>query len=138
MTRRELMIDYAMRFVGKPYIWSGNGIVGFDCSGLAQECLASVGLDPKGDQTAQMLRVEFVKEATGHPDIGCLVFFGRPEKAVHVAVYIGDGLMIEAGGGGSSCKNPEESEKLGAMVRIRPVKNRVDLLGYADPFLRLA
>lgn len=136
MTRRELMIDYGMRFMGKPYIWGGNGIIGFDCSGFAQECLASVKLDPKGDQTAEGLRTEFAKEKTDHPDLGSLVFFGKG-KAAHVAIYIGDGLMMEAGGGGSSCTTPQEAAKVGAMVRVRAIANRTDLLGYADPFMRL-
>ena len=103
MNLREVMVDYGLRFVGKPYIWGGSGVTGFDCSGLVQECLAAVGLGPKGDQTANGLRIAFKSKTVHAPDIGVIAFFGTKELATHVALCIGNGLMLEAGGGGKSC-----------------------------------
>lgn len=135
MSLREFMVDYGMRFVGKPYIWGGSGVIGFDCSGLVQECLAAVGLDPKGDQTANGLRIAFKSKTVHAPDIGVLAFFGTKESATHVALCIGNGLMLEAGGGGKACVDIKSANNLGAMVRVRALTNRNDLICFCDPFI---
>lgn len=51
----RLIKDYALMWVMVPYEWGGDDFAGMDCSGFAQEILAAAGIDPKGDQTAQML-----------------------------------------------------------------------------------
>jgi cell wall-associated NlpC family hydrolase len=57
----DLLIQYAMSFIGVPYRWGGsNPITGFDCSGLVQEILKSVYMDPPGDQTAEALYQYFL------------------------------------------------------------------------------
>ena len=55
MNNRQNAINYAKLFIGKPYLWGGEGPEGYDCSGFIQEVLSCIGLDPKGDQTAQGL-----------------------------------------------------------------------------------
>ena len=44
---KELMIEYSKTFIGKPYRWGGEGVLGFDCSGFIQEVLRCVGLRKK-------------------------------------------------------------------------------------------
>ena len=48
--------EYALKFVGRPYIWGGDGSGkcggGFDCSGLVLECLWAFGILPNGDRIA--------------------------------------------------------------------------------------
>ena len=52
----QTLTNYAKSFIGKPYSWAGETPMGgFDCSGLVQTILRSVGLDPAGDQSAQAL-----------------------------------------------------------------------------------
>ena len=73
--------EYAKTFIGTKYTWGGESAdEGFDCSGFVQECLRSQGLDPKGDQTAQMLYDHFTETAPSYtpaiPSAGCLLFFG--------------------------------------------------------------
>ena len=45
-------LDYALRFIGRPYIWGGDGSGkthgGFDCSGLVLEALKACGIIPSG------------------------------------------------------------------------------------------
>lgn len=123
------LVEYVMKFIGRPYVWAGDGSGkcggGFDCSGLVLEGLWACGLYDGTDTTAQGLHdaligkgwvsnagYEFVPES--------ILFFGVNDKKItHVAVAIGDGLMIEAGGGGSKCKTVGTST---GMVRVRPIR----------------
>ena len=128
--------EYALKFVGRPYIWGGDGSGkcdgGFDCSGLALECLWAFGVLPNGDLTAQGIYDTLYNEhiwasvdkARVKPDD--ILFFGKGDKHItHVAIAIGNGLMVEAGGGGSKCKTPATST---GMVRVRPISWRKDLV----------
>lgn len=140
MDKRSIAVKYAWTFLGSLYRWGGDDPSGWDCSGLVQEILASVGLDPKGDQTAQMLYEHFKDNAidisTFDPYDGCVVFYGSSlDKITHVGFAIGNGLMIEAGGGGSRTKTEQDAINQNAFVRIRPVNNRRDLLIACDPFI---
>jgi cell wall-associated NlpC family hydrolase len=127
--------EYALKFVGRPYIWGGDGSGkcdgGFDCSGLVLECLWAMGIMPKGDMTAQGLYKALCKKgwvsvpakAVANDDI---LFFGKDDKHItHVAIAIGNGLMVEAGGGSSKCKTAATST---GMVRVRPITWRKDLV----------
>ena len=132
--------EYAKKMVGLPYIWGGDDPVnGFDCSGLAQEVLASVGLDPSGDQTADELYRLFKKNQVGSSNgewpVGALVFYGAVSKVTHVGISIGQGLMVEAGGGGSKTTNKDIAAAQNAFVRIRPINRRDDFVACCDPFL---
>lgn len=136
----EILIQYALSFVGNPYKWGGDDpIDGFDCSGLIQELLASVGLDPSGDQTAQGLFNYFQAGNGSWNDYsaGSLAFYGESvTKITHVAMLLDQFRIIEAGGGGHTCTNREMAAKLNAYVRIRLVKKRGDLVAVIKPYYR--
>lgn len=130
------LIDYARSFIGTPYKWGGsNPISGFDCSGLVQEILASAGIDPPGDQTAQSLYDHFVSRST--PNVrqaGVLAFYGPSiGKITHVAFMIDPYRVIEAGGGGSKTLTREDADRMNAFVRERLVNHRPDLLVTLKP-----
>jgi cell wall-associated NlpC family hydrolase len=124
----QLMIDYAMQFVGLRYKWGGDdAIEGFDCSGFVQEVLASVGMDPNFDQTSHGLYEYFKRNGTiGVKVKGSLLFFGGL-RITHVAIAMDHFRMIEAGGGGSSTKTASDAARQNAYVRVRPIKSRFDL-----------
>lgn len=133
---KSLAIDYAERFIGKPYIWGGDDpIRGFDCSGLVQEILAAVGLDPAGDQNAEALYQYFKVhgKVCEVAEAGALAFFGKGPVATHVAFCIDGSRMVEAGGGGSKTLTEADAIKQNAYVRIRPVDRRKDIRGYLMP-----
>ena len=123
------IVSYLMHFLGRPYIWSGDGSGkcggGFDCSGLVLEGLWALGLYDGKDTTAQGLHDALVKKRWTSKIENrffqeSILFFGDNDKKItHVAVAVGDGLMIEAGGGGSKCKTLATST---GMVRVRPIR----------------
>ena len=127
------LTEYLKHFIGAPYIWSGDGtgksFGGFDCSGLVLEGLWAMGLYSGSDTTAQGLYDSLTKTASwkegnvDHASDGDILFFGKStSKITHVAVALGGGLMIEAGGGGSACKSAATST---GFVRIRPIRKDV-------------
>ena len=119
-----------MRFVGTPYIWGGDDpILGMDCSGFAQEVLASIGFDPDGDQTAHGL-YNYLKMngLMSSRSKGALAFYGSSKRITHVAICLDDMFMIEAGGGGSKTTTKEAAAKHNAYIRVRPIDRRKDLV----------
>lgn len=125
--------EYAQKFIGRPYIWGGDGSGkcggGFDCSGLVLECLQAFGILPQGDLTAQGIYDKLRKLGWRESDLlysGSVLFFGKDAKHIaHVAICIGNVMMVEAGGGGSKCKTAATST---GMVRVRPIESRKDLV----------
>jgi cell wall-associated NlpC family hydrolase len=130
----KTLIEYAKSFIGKPYIWGAEGPTGFDCSGLVQEILRSVGEDPKDDQTAQALYNYFSQHNMTAPTAGALVFYGKSIKEItHVAFSIDNFRVIEAGGGGSKCINTAMADHFKGMVRMRPYNHRADQVAIVLP-----
>ena len=85
-------LQIAMAQIGKPYVWGGNGPDSFDCSGLTKWAWSHVGVTiPRvaADQQTWATPVPISQLAPGD-----LVFFGNP--AHHVAMYVGNGLMVNA------------------------------------------
>jgi cell wall-associated NlpC family hydrolase len=84
--------------IGLPYVWGGAGPESFDCSGLVQWSLAQAGvLMPRvaADQarTGPLLRLSDLRP-------GDLLFYHTdptaPNFISHVAIYIGNGQMLQA------------------------------------------
>lgn len=124
--------------LGKPYTWGAEGPDAYDCSGFVQWALRQINLDPPGDQTAAGLyeffgngRSERVDEARSM--LGDLVFFGPAEGVTHVALALGDGQMLEAGGGGRKTTSVALARQQRAEVRIRGISNRKDLVEILRP-----
>lgn len=137
MNDKYIILDYAMQFVGVPYIWGGsNPIDGFDCSGFIQEILASVGRDPRNDQTAQALHDELIKTApSSNVGPGALIFYGKSTTQItHVNMAIAPHLCIGAMGGGPSCLTKEDAAKKNAFVKIRPINYRDDVVAIVNIF----
>lgn len=84
------LIAEAKAQLGKPYVYGADGPGSFDCSGLTQYVYGALGISlPR--TAAQQQRAA---TSTSSPTAGDLVFWGNP--AHHVALYIGNGMMIAA------------------------------------------
>lgn len=133
----ELLKAYALSFLHQPYRWGGDDpLAGYDCGGMVQAILASIGMDPPGDQTAQGLFDHFsVNGSYNAWGLGALAFFGQSAKAItHVGFCLDSYRMLEAGGGDRSTTNLDQAIKQNAFIRIRPIKNRNDLIAMIKPF----
>lgn len=85
-------IEEAKRQLGKPYEWGGSGPDTFDCSGLTSWAWRAGGKSLPHSSQAQYSATSRVAFADIQP--GDLLFYGNPIH--HVALYVGDGQMIEA------------------------------------------
>jgi cell wall-associated NlpC family hydrolase len=127
------LIDYAMQFVGTPYKWGGNNHDGIDCSGLVEEILRSVGVEPEPRGTAQTL-YDYFKDGLAYRGPGAICFFGKDKDHItHTAFMIDEVRMIEAGGGGPTCLTREDADQMNAFVRIRPYILRRDFVAAFSP-----
>lgn len=88
----------AVSRVGKPYIWGATGPDGFDCSGLVGWSFAAAGIGLPRTAAEQALAGPAVPLNRLQP--GDLLFWtfdpSDPGFIDHVAIYLGDGRMIEA------------------------------------------
>jgi cell wall-associated NlpC family hydrolase len=93
----DIIADFALQFLGYPYVWAGNTPAGFDCSGFTQYVTASTtGLDIGHDTAGQTAYGAFVDWGAWQP--GDLVYFANTYGAgiSHAGVYIGDGQFVHA------------------------------------------
>ena len=93
-------IRYAMAQVGKAYVYGAAGPNAFDCSGLMMMAWAQAGISLPHSSSAQYGVGRHV--ASGDLQPGDLVFYYSPIS--HVAMYIGNGLIIEAANPGAGVR----------------------------------
>ncbi|HEY5836781.1 C40 family peptidase [Streptomyces sp.] len=93
-------IAYAFLQLGKPYVWGAEGPGAFDCSGLTSQAWAHAGVTIPRTSQEQWARLPHVPLALLRPGDLVVYFPG----ATHVALYIGDGLVIQAPRPGSYVK----------------------------------
>lgn len=104
-------ISFALREVGKPYVWGATGPSSYDCSGLMLRAFQAAGITlPRVSQD------QF--DAGGHVPVrqaqpGDLLFYATdpsdPSTIHHVMLYMGENKMVEA-------------PYSGQPVRVQPVK----------------
>lgn len=133
------MLTAILSFLNLPYAWGGkNPLTGLDCSGLTEQILAQIGMDPPGVQNAQMLYDHYAPtsqlQAGQASGFGCLCFYGPSVKQInHVAFMINEFQIIEAGSGDSTTTTEERAAQQGAFVRVRPYNKRKDLVVILSP-----
>jgi len=115
----EYVINRGLAVRGTPYSWgggnaagasfgidSGSGTKGFDCSGLMLYMFAGVGI--KLDHYSGSQYNAGRKVPSSQMRRGDMIFYG-PNASQHVAMYLGDGQMLEA-------------PYTGSVVKVSPVR----------------
>jgi gamma-D-glutamyl-L-lysine dipeptidyl-peptidase len=92
-TGRQI-VAAARRFLGVHYLWGGLSSFGFDCSGLVWAAYRSYGVTIPRDADPQFRAAKPVSPRALEP--GDLLFYGSQRYVHHVAIYAGDGQMLEA------------------------------------------
>jgi hypothetical protein len=88
------IVRQAKRFMGLRYLWGGLSAWGFDCSGLVWDVYRVHGMTIPRDADPQFRDGTPVAQSALRA--GDLVFYGSQRYVHHVAIYAGDGMMIEA------------------------------------------
>ena len=88
------IVNYAMKYLGLRYVSAGNSLsTGTDCSGFTKLIYKEFGVTLSRTVAGQMKNGTYVRKADLQK--GDLVIYGNGSgKAVHVAMYIGNGKVI--------------------------------------------
>ena len=102
----QIAVQAALTRIGSPYSWGGSGPNAFDCSGLVMWAFGQAGKNLPHSSQALANGGQPVSRDQMQP--GDLVTYYS--DASHVAIYIGDGMMVHA-------------STYGTPVRVAPVDN---------------
>ena len=95
----EELIEYGLQFLGTPYVWGGNNLIGgVDCSGFTQQVFGAFDID--------ISRVSYMQAEDGEEiskdelRTGDLIFFDTTGinngNISHVGIYMGDDKFIHS------------------------------------------
>lgn len=94
-------VGVALSQLGKPYAWGATGTASYDCSGLVTYAYRSVGVTHLPRSSSAMYGATTrISRADLRP--GDLVFYYTPVS--HVAIYIGNGQVVEAPNSGATVR----------------------------------
>lgn len=134
-----MIVDAAEFCLHVPYIWGGkNPLTGFDCSGLVEWCLKSIGMDPPGVNNSVALYRWLINGAglpmSVEPQRGDLVFYGKSvDEIYHVEIMRNKYQTIGACSGDSFTLTVNDARSRGACVRINPLGYRKDQVAIIRP-----
>ncbi|MET9360640.1 NlpC/P60 family protein [Streptomyces sp. NPDC006632] len=108
-------LTYAVDQIGKPYVWGAEGPESYDCSGLTSQAWSHAGRSIPRTSQEQWAELPHIALTSLRPG-DLVVYF---PKATHVAMYVGDGLVVQA-------------PRPGARVKVSPIAAN-PLLGAVRP-----
>ena len=89
------IINYALQFVGNPYVYGGNSLTnGTDCSGFTKLVFANFGINL--NRTAAYQIYDGVSVGLANIMPGDIVLSGYNGSICHSSLYIGDGKLVHA------------------------------------------
>ncbi|KIH99991.1 hydrolase [Streptomonospora alba] len=120
---REAAIEAAKTRIGVPYVWGGESMSegGYDCSGLVQWAFDQAGVSVPRVTHDQW----FAGEQLDYGDArrGDLIFWRNdptaPDYISHVAIYLGEGRMLESPRTGLSVRVTDvRTQNMAGVVRV--------------------
>lgn len=139
------VVAEAEKYLGVPYVWGGTDPdSGLDCSGLVQLVYRNLGIDlPRVSRDQAQAGRPVASLAEAQP--GDLLAFNSPVS--HIAIYAGNGMMIEAPRPGLAVRLTAVDGDLTAIRRVLPesaplvagrASRPVSSVPYAELFNRAA
>ncbi|MFD8010814.1 NlpC/P60 family protein [Streptomyces sp. NPDC058955] len=123
-------LAFAVGELGKPYEWGAEGPDSYDCSGLTQRAWAAAGREIPRTSQEQWARLPRVALDELRPGDLVVYFPG----ATHVALYLGEGLVVQAPRPGGRVKvSPVAANPL--LGAVRPDPGGTALASYTPPVL---
>lgn len=100
------LVETAKTLLGSPYLWGGTSTKGMDCSGFTKTVYFMNGWVIPRDASQQVFAGKPIDTSNGFDNLrpGDLLFFGkpatenRPQRVVHVGMWIGDNQFIHSSG----------------------------------------
>ncbi|MFK0285647.1 NlpC/P60 family protein [Streptomyces sp. NPDC090499] len=121
-------VRYAVQQLGKPYQWGAAGPVSYDCSGLTSQAWDRAGTPIPRTSQEQWAHLPHVPLDRLRPG-DLVVYF--PE-ATHVALYLGDGRVVQAPRPGARIKvSPIAANPI--LGAVRPDPTAASLARYTPP-----
>lgn len=119
----KVALTAAVSKLGRPYVWGAEGPDTFDCSGLVQWAYAQAGIKVPRVTHQQFVSGPQIPLSQAQP--GDLLFWRydptNPSYVSHVAIYWGNGKMLQAPRTGDVVKfSPVSTRNLAGVVRISP------------------
>ncbi|HVX70868.1 MAG TPA: C40 family peptidase [Mycobacteriales bacterium] len=125
LTRDQIanFLNAAKSRIGLPYVWGAAGPAAFDCSGLVQWAFRYAGVSMPRVSEEQWFTGPRVPYSDARP--GDLLFWHYdpkdPSDIDHVAIYVGNGMMIAAPHTGDFVKyEPVPLSNMAGVVRVDP------------------
>lgn len=116
-TKRQAILTTANDMIGIPYIWGGNDLSGFDCSGFIEYIFKTNGLYMPRTTNQQQYFGQPVDLKNVQP--GDLYFFEEGDQVYHVALALEDGYYLHS-------PSPGKAVSYGHVGRFAPqFANRV-------------
>ena len=111
------LIAEANKYLGYPYVWGGSKpSTSFDCSGFVCWVLSHSGTASVGRTNARGLYKRSTVVSKSNARLGDIIFFTGARAAeighpvTHVAIYVGNDMMIHCAGNGVEYKNFMDSK----------------------------
>jgi cell wall-associated NlpC family hydrolase len=90
-TQADKAVQFAYAQIGKPYVWGATGPGSYDCSGLMYAAWQAAGITLPRDTYGEWAQLPHIPMSSLQP--GDMILYTGES---HVAMYVGDGYIIDA------------------------------------------
>jgi cell wall-associated NlpC family hydrolase len=113
------LVAAAEKYIGVPYVWGGEtlGEGGLDCSGLVLRSMADIGVTGIPRVARDQMTIGTAVPSLAQALPGDLLVF---QGGAHIAIYVGDGKMIDAPKPGKSVAVRDVYTEPTAIRRVLP------------------